>query len=77
VKRFFRTAVPAALTALIFLSLALQIFHEAGDAHHTAWWEKIPGFFILFGFLGCLALIVLALGLGAFLRKSQRYYDDE
>ena len=42
------------------------------------WWNRLPGFYALFGFIGCLALIALSLGLGKILlRKDERYYDHE
>lgn len=78
VKKILRAALPAALAGLVLLSLASQVFHGTGENHHASRWESVPGFFALFGFLGCLALVALALGLGrAFLRKSVRYYDND
>ncbi|MBN2199041.1 MAG: hypothetical protein JW747_04250 [Candidatus Aminicenantes bacterium] len=77
-RTILRAALATALAGLVFLSLAFQIFHPPGESRHVSWWESIPGFFALFGFIGCLALIALALGLGrAFLRKNARYYDDD
>ena len=42
------------------------------------WWNRLPGFDGLFGFLGSLLLIGLSLVLGKVLRrKSEHYYDHE
>lgn len=77
-KKFLRAALPAALAGLVLLSLASQLSQGHGEHGPAPWWESVPGLFALFGFLGCLALIFTALGLGsAFLRKRERYYDDD
>jgi hypothetical protein len=42
------------------------------------WWNRLPIFFSLFGFIGCLLLIALCWGLDKILlRKNKRYYDHE
>ena len=42
------------------------------------WWNRLPIFFSLLGFFGCLLLIALSWGLGKILlRKNERYYDHE
>lgn len=65
---------------LILLTL-LSLFAElsiAVDAEHGHWWSKIPGFFILFGLLGCILLILLAKALGRYwLTRDEKYYDDK
>jgi len=78
VHKILRATLTAALAGLVLLSLAFQVVHRPEEGHHASGWESFPGFFALFGFIGCLALIAVALGLGrAFLRKSARYYDDD
>jgi len=48
------------------------------DPAHDAWWNRIPAFFALFGFLGCLLFIFFAKSLGKlFLRKGEDYYDAD
>ena len=48
------------------------------DHAHDAWWNWIPAFFALFGFFGCLLIIVFAKWLGKrFLRKREDYYDAD
>ncbi len=40
------------------------------------WWEQIPGFYIIFGFVGCVVIIVVSKALGKlFLQKDEDYYD--
>jgi hypothetical protein len=44
------------------------------EAHH--WWEKIPGFYVFFGFAGCVAIILISKALGKLLlQKKEDYYD--
>lgn len=65
---------------LFFLAL-LSLYAELGhpvDAGHGHWWNKIPGFFIFFGLLGCILLILVAKALGKFLlTRDENYYDDK
>jgi hypothetical protein len=40
------------------------------------WWSHLYGFFSLFGFIGCLAIIVFAkLVLGPWLQREENYYQ--
>ena len=46
------------------------------NAHPHFWWQNVPAFYALFGFLGCLLIILLAKALGHFwLQKKEDYYD--
>jgi hypothetical protein len=64
-------AVAAVLTLLVG-------FWMPHDAAHDAWWNRIPAFFALFGFIGCLAIIFFAKFLGkVLLRKEEDYYDAD
>ena len=48
------------------------------DPAHGAWWNRVPVFFALFGFLGCVLIIFFAKSLGKlFLRKGDDYYDGD
>ncbi len=67
----------ALLTVAAVLSL-LAGFRLSHDAAHDAWWNRIPAFFALFGFIGCLAIIFFAKFLGkVLLRKKEDYYDAD
>ena len=63
------------LITLIGITLAAQIFatHEK-DEH---WYNIIPAFWSVFGFVGCLLIIAVAKGLGKFfLQRKEDYYDE-
>lgn len=38
-------------------------------------WEKIPGFFAIYGFVACVVIIAVSKNLGRFLKKKEDYYD--
>jgi hypothetical protein len=62
----------------IFIAiLALTVLAElAIEAHPHFAVERLFGFSALYGFLSCAALILLAKGLGVFLKRRDTYYDD-
>ena len=65
-----------ALGILTCLSLVGE-FTGGHDSHGHFWWNGIPGFFIYFGFFGCLLLIHFAKGLGkTLLTKEEDYYKE-
>ena len=52
--------------------LAADAFYE--KVTHYAW-EKAPGFYAVFGFVSCVALVVAAKGLRRLLMRDEDYYD--
>jgi hypothetical protein len=57
--------------------LALTVLAEfVVEAHPHFALERWFGFYGLYGFLACAALILLAKGLGAFLKRRDDYYAD-
>ena len=40
-------------------------------------WESLPGFYALYGFIGCSALVLIARKLRKFLIRKEDYYDDQ
>lgn len=42
--------------------------------HH---WENLWGFYPLYGFVGCVVLVLVATWMRTFLMRSEDYYDDE
>ncbi len=54
---------------------ALGLFVPAQPVQHA--WEEIPVFEAVFGFFGCLIIILISKALGhLFLQKREDYYDD-
>jgi hypothetical protein len=57
--------------------LALTVLAEAFVALHPAFGvESLFGFNAWFGFLACIAMIVLARALALWLKRPDTYYDD-
>jgi len=47
------------------------------DPAHDYWWERIPVFYILYGFAGCVLIILFSKVVGKlFLQRKEDYYDD-
>lgn len=66
------------LTYIFFFSIGVSILvglfipHE----HVHFWWEKIPAFDAIFGFLGCIVIVLGAKALGHHgIQKDEDYYD--
>ncbi len=74
-RRRWLLVTVATLIVLVLLERLLV------DAHPELPWAGIPGFFVLFGFLGCLLIIGLAKLLGHYwLLREEDYYrkaDDD
>jgi peptidoglycan/LPS O-acetylase OafA/YrhL len=67
------------LAVLTLLSLIAE-FAGSGENEHgpSHWWYNIPGFFLFFGFGGCVLLVIFSKKLGRwFLLKEEDYYDDK
>lgn len=58
---------------VLALSIAAQLFIEA---HPHFAFEGLFGFNAIYGFLACAALILVAKGLGVFLKRRDDYYRD-
>lgn len=72
-----RLPVVFACCALVF-SLAADAVILGQEGHAEFWWSHLYGFFSLFGFIGCLATILVAKILGeAWLDRSENYYDPK
>ena len=63
---------------MLVLSLAADAVVLGGEGHAEFWWSEVYGFFSLFGFLGCLATILVAKILGEmWLQRRENYYDPK
>jgi hypothetical protein len=58
--------------------LAATVIAEMFVAHepHFAV-ERLFGFYALYGFVACAALILIAKGIGIFLKRPDTYYDED
>ncbi len=60
---------------VLMMVLALGAVAQPQQVAH--FWEKLPIFEAVFGFLGCLLIIFVSKALGHFfLQKKEDYYDD-
>ena len=59
----------------LVLSIVLDIVFQLG--YGAFWWSKVPGFFAVFGFIGCIAIILGSKWMGkSWLQKKEDYYSD-
>jgi hypothetical protein len=76
-RRRLRTVVRISLAALLLLILvdAMPFLVDKHHAHTAV--EKIPGFWSVFGLLGCAILIVVSKWFGHLgIMTREDYYDD-
>ena len=45
--------------------------------HGVHEWESLPGFYAIYGFVGCSVLVLVAREMRKFLMRGEDYYDDE
>ncbi len=63
------------LASMLGLLMFLDWFAPRHHAHF--FWDSIPGFSAVFGFIACAILVFFSKGIGhAFLMKREDYYDD-
>lgn len=63
-----------ALGGAVLLVAGMLFGHPA---HPHFWWDRVPGFYAVFGFAGCWALAVVFKGLGTrWLQRPESYYDE-
>lgn len=58
--------------------LILSILMEVLFVHHHVhyWWHGFIGFDIIYGFVGCVAIIVVSKGLGKlFVQRQENYWE--
>jgi len=64
--------------AVLIVFIILDLLVVSGHLHIEFPWSSMPGFFSLFGFLGCLAIIYGAKLLGhRWLQRDEDYYDKD
>ena len=61
----------------LIVTLAITVLFDLVVVQYVVFGaEGIFGFAAWYGFLTCVAMILAAKGLGFFLKRSDRYYDD-
>ena len=55
------------------LLLADVVYHR----HVVHAWEGVWGFYAIYGFVACVALVLIAREMRKFLMRREDYYDDE
>jgi hypothetical protein len=61
--------------SLYVLCAAVFLLDFTGLRHAEAWYEGWPGFYPLYGFIGCTALVLIAKELRKILMRGEDYYD--
>lgn len=59
--------------AILLITVAAQLL-SGSDGHFGI--DGWIGFGAVYGFLSCLIMVLVAKGLGFFLKRDERYYDD-
>ncbi len=60
------------IAALVAASLVAE---QLAHPEHEGWWTGIPGFFVLYGFLGCAAIVFLSKWYGKlWVQRGEDYY---
>lgn len=60
------------ISLVLFLIISLFVHTE----HAIFWWEEIPGFYAIYGFIGCVLIVIVSKALGSYwLQKPEDYYD--
>ncbi len=66
------------LWIVLSVILAITVLFDLVVDHYVVFGvESIFGFAAWYGFLACVAMIFVAKGLGFFLKRPDRYYDDD
>jgi protein-S-isoprenylcysteine O-methyltransferase Ste14 len=45
------------------------------EFHPHYWWEKVPAFFAMFGFIICMLIIFGAKAIGRLIQRKEDHYD--
>lgn len=76
-RQRLKTVVRLALVALLFLIVFDSIPFIVDKEHAHTWVEKLPGFWSVFGFVGCAILIVVSKWFGHLgIMTRENYYDE-
>ena len=71
-KRWWRWGAAVAVAVSVVVELRLP------RGHGSFSWVSLPGFDLLYGFIGCVALVLASKALGAvWLQREEDYYRDD
>ena len=69
-----RSGVLCVVVAVVLFVVELMPVHES-HGHH--WWHVLPGFDLLYGFVGCVAIVLISKAVGSrWLERPETYYED-
>ena len=58
-------------------AVALSALDLLAHPHGETWWHSIPGFDLVYGVVGCVAIVVASKALGKmWLQRPERFYED-
>lgn len=64
-----------ALIVVVAISLAAQLLGATEEDAH--WYETFPAFWAVYGFVGCVVIILVSKAIGKyFLQRKEDYYDE-
>ena len=69
-----RLRLGCGLFGVLLVVVELMPVHEAHGDH---WWHHVPGFDLGYGFVGCVAIVLISKKLGAvWLQRPETFYED-
>ena len=73
-KKFFWRMFFVSLVVSLILDL---LWLHSHTLHYHFSFQYFPQFFAIFGIVGCMALILIAKGMGYFIVRDEDYYERE
>ena len=66
------------ILALIAIASFIAEFVFLAGEDHGHWWNHVPGFYAMWGFAGCIVIILVSKWMGKlFIQKKEDYYDSK
>ena len=64
------------IVAIVAAVIAIALQYVLPLKHHGGFWEHIPGWWAIFGGIGCALIVIVSKWLGAlFLQKPEDWYE--
>ena len=67
--------VSLVIRGLYLVCIVLVLLDFIVHRHISIEWESLPGFYALFGFIACVAIVLISILLRKTLRRREDYYD--